>query len=85
MISGAISGNLIIFLYSFNIARFSNLQICTSQGFKSWSKDDWMNKVAEEGRKRQQYYKEENKYSGHIKRFFLISTVLAGGKIVPFI
>ena len=64
---------------------FKNLQICMSQGFKSWSKDDWMNKVAEEGRKRQQYYKEENKYSGHIKRFFLISTVLARRKIVRFI
>jgi len=33
-----------------------------SGGFKSWSKDDWMNKVSEEGRKRQQYYSEENKW-----------------------
>ena len=41
--------------------QFSELN--TPQGFKSWSKDDWMNKVAEEGRKRQQYRNEENKYS----------------------
>ena len=44
--------------------QFSELN--TPQGFKSWSKDDWMNKVAEEGRKRQQYRNEENKYSSWI-------------------
>jgi len=36
--------------------------------FKSWSKDDWMNKVAEEGRKRQQYHNEENKWQERLAR-----------------
>ena len=52
---------------------FVYIQCCTfSQGFKSWSKDDWMNKVSEEGRKRQQYYSEENKYKNCLKLFVLV-------------